>query len=476
MLLPASTSHVSPRSWVAQPGSQAAFLSCPIFEALIEGPRGGGKTDVLLMDYVREVGRGYGQEWRGILFRRTYPELQDVIAKTKKWFPLFFPAARYNRGSHTWVFPSGEELLLRHMRTEDDYLHYHGHAYPWIGWEELTTWPSPDCYTLMMSTSRSSVMGMPRRCRSTTNPYGKGHNWVKMRWNLPGGRMRIIREPGKPARIAIPSRLVENAALMRAEPDYLDKIRAAARNKSQLEAWIDGSWDIVAGGMFDDLWRLDVHCLPAFPLRLIPRGWRVDRSFDWGSSKPFSVGWWAESNGEPLRWNGRLYGTVRGDLIRIGEWYGWSGEPNVGLRMLAVSIADGILEREEAMGIRARVRPGPADASIFDEQNGKSIAGDMAKRSVHWEVADRSSGSRKQGWQQIRTMLDGAHPPKEHDQRRERSGLFVLDTCDQFLRTFPVASRDDRDLDDIDTEIEDHIPDEVRYRVRRQRVLATGAM
>jgi hypothetical protein len=157
--------------------------------------------------------------------------------------------------------------------------------------------------------------------------------------------------------------------------------------------------------MFDDIWDSGRHILPSFPLHKIPKGWHIDRSFDWGSSKPFSVGWWAESNGEPLEYNGVDYGRKRGDLIRIAEWYGWNGNRNEGVRMLAKDIAQGILDREDDLGIAGRVRPGPADTSIFDEENGVSIARDMLSKKVSWEKADKSPGSRKQGWEAIRKML-----------------------------------------------------------------------
>lgn len=459
--------------WAPQRGSQEAFLTCPLFEVLYEGTRGPGKTDCLLMDFAQHCGIGYGREWRGVLFRQTFPQLVDVINKSLKWFPLIFPQAKYNQSSHTWTWPDGEQLLLRQMAKPVDYWNYHGHAYPWIGWEELCNWPTDECYKLMMSCSRSTVRDMPRKYRATTNPYGPGHNWVKARFKLPHRRGQIIRDAraadGKPEppRVAIHGNIYENRILLHAEPDYIDKIRAAARNPSELAAWLHGSWDIVAGGMFDDVWRPAVHVVPSIPLRDIPRGWKIDRSFDWGSSKPFSVGWWAESNGEPMTIRGRQYGTVRGDLFRIAEWYGWTGKRNEGVKMLAGDIATGILDREDDWGIRGRVRPGPADSAIFDEENGNNIARDMEKKGVKWEPADKGPGSRKQGWEQIRKAMSNAMPNKDGSPR-ENPGLWVFDSCDQFLETIPSLTRDDKDLDDVDTDAEDHIADETRYRVRRK--------
>lgn len=462
--------------WTPQPGSQTAFSSCPIFEVLFEGTRGPGKTDSLIFDFAQHVGQGFGNEWRGILFRQTYKQLTDVINKTLKWFPRIFPEAKYNKSDFTWAWPTGEQLLLRHMAKPEDYWNYHGHAYPWIGWEELTNWKDPICYLSMMSCCRSTVVGMPRKIRSTTNPYGKGHNWVKRRWRLPQARFKVIRDSVRdghpePPRVAIHGHIGENKILLHADPGYIDRIRAAARNQAELAAWVYGSWDITSGGMFDDIWRGEKHVVPSVPLDKLPKGWRIDRSFDWGSSKPFSVGWWAESNGEPFEYEGRIYGSIRGDIYRIAEWYGWNGERNEGVKMLATEIAQGIKDRETDWGLRngskSIVKPGPADTSIYDEENGNSIAKDMSALGVKWERADKGPGSRKQGWEQIRKRLKGSLRPKSRGPR-ENKGFFVFDSCVQFVETVPSLPRDDKDLDDVDTNSEDHIADETRYRIRRK--------
>ena len=480
-------------AWAFQPGSQAEFLSCPVYEVLYEGTRGNGKTDALLMSFIRHVGEGWGAEWRGILFRRTYPELQDVIAKSRKWIPRSFPTATYNQSGHVWTFPAGEQLMFRYFQEPEDYWAYHGHSFVWIGWDELTTWPTDEGYKRMFACSRSTVVGMPRMVRATTNPYGVGHNWVKARWRLPIGGERIVGavirdsldRDGKPEppRVAVRGKLDENRILMNADPGYKDRIRASASSAAQLHAWLEDDWDIVAGGMFDDVWDARVHVVPDVPLDLIPAGWHLDRSYDHGQSRPFSVGWWAESNGEPLEYEGRTYGPVRGDLYRVSEWYGWSGQANEGLRMGAPDIARGIRLREVDWGLvrssngnggSSRVQPGAADSSIFDAYDGeKSVAGDMKNAAgITWQPADKGPGSRVQGWQQIRKMLKAAAA-----QPREEPGLFVMERCLQFRRTVPVLPRDDRNPDDVDTEAEDHIGDEVRYRLRyrRRKVTAGGA-
>ena len=487
-------------TWCPQGGSQAAFLSCPLFEVLYEGTRGPGKTDALLMDFAQHCGpdkrtdktqpqvAGWGPEWRGILFRQTYPQLADVIAKTKKWFPMLFPGIQFNESSTTWRWATGEELFLRHMSRESDYWNYHGHQYPWIAFEELTTWADDRCYRKMMSCSRSTVPLMPRKFRSTTNPYGPGHGWVKQRFaltTLPDGKLlhpvqegEVDEETGTtmPPRVAIRGMLSENHILMHADPEYASRIAEAARNEAEKRAWLNGDWDIVAGGMFDDLFFAHRNRIIVEPFD-VPDSWRVDRSFDWGSSAPFSVGWWAESDGSDYRdHEGKWKSSVRGDLFRIAEWYGTNGKPNEGLRMLASEISRGIVEREIRWGLHMRVKPGPADSSIFDVENGNSIAKDMeqmvrvngqAHRGIRWEHADKRPGSRKQGWEQMRKMFSATERPEAGV--REKPGLFIFSTCNHFLSIVPALPRDDKDLDDLDTSSEDHIADESRYRVRFER-------
>lgn len=460
-------------AWAPQVGAQEAFLACPVFECLLEGPRGGGKTDVLLMDFLQHVGRGWGADWRGVLFRRSFPELKDVIAKTKKWFRMIFPSAQYNEAKSTWRFATGEELVLSFIYRSEDYWGWHGQQYPWIAFEELTTWPDDNCYRVMMSCCRSARKGLPKKYRATTNPYGVGHNWVKLRFELPltpGDVVGpVIISEGEPDRATVHSTLGENRVLLSADPEYLDRIRAAARNENELAAWVDGSWDITSGGMFDDIWRVERHVVPDLPAGLIPKSWKIDRSYDHGQSRPFSVGWWAESSGEPIELPGRPpLGVVRGDVFRIFEWYGWTGRPNEGLRLSAADIAEGILDREDEWLLKGRVRSGVADSQIFDKyEPNKSVAGDMKAVGVRWEPSDKGPGSRRQGWEKIRDLLRGAFPGP--DRTREEPGLFVCERCTQWRRTVPSLPRLESDPDDVDTEAEDHVADETRYRVRRKR-------
>lgn len=464
-------------AWAPQAGSQVIFLTCPIFEVLYHSGRGAGKTDSLLMDFAQHVGKGFGVEWRGIIFRKTFPDLEDIINKSLKWFPLIFgESCTYNQTKHVWTWNTGEKLYFAQFERETDYNKYHGHAYPFIGWEELTTYPDDKCYKVMMSCCRSTHPDVPRKYRATTNPSGVGHHWVKLRFNLPGMDGKIISGAANdngdvdPDRLAIRGFLQENKALMEADPNYLQKILASARSASERKAWKTGSWDIVTGGMFDDVWDPDVHILPNFK---IPNTWPIYRSFDWGSSKPFSVGWWAISDGcDVVMPDGSIFSTIPGDRFRIYEWYGCVPfKANKGLVLTNKQITAGIIEREKEWGIYGYVRKGPADGSIFSRHGGETIAEQMAAAvvlkdnkkvpGIRWFAADKSKGSRVAGWQQIRQLLQGAIVKK--GRAREEKGVYVLQRCVDFVRLLPVSPRDPKNSDDIDSDSEDHLQDEVKY-------------
>ncbi len=458
--------------WMPLPGSQQTFLECPIFEALFEGTRGPGKTLTLIMDFAKEVGKGYGKAWRGILFRKTFGDLDDVVRKIEEWMYQLYPGFKFlkSKAEYAAVWPTGEQLSLRHMKDENDYSEYHGHEYPWIGWEELTQWENDKAYKLMMSCCRPPRPGVPCRIRATCNPYGAGHNWVKRRFQLPAMRGKVVREPGTRARVAVHGTLSENFILLHSAPEYLLQLREAARNPAEEAAWLYGSWDVTAGGMIDDLWDSHIHVLDPIAPENIPNGWTITRAYDHGQSSPFACGWFLESNGEAMNLNGRLVGNVRGDIILWNEWYGTTGRPNEGVRKAASKIGEGICDREEEWNLRGegwcRIKPGPADTEIFNkasDRHGRCPADDMEDEGVDWERADKSAGSRKRGWEMLRTYLENAIP--NPDGYREKAGFFVCINCVWWLELCPPMPRDDADLDEVPDSYEDHAADMTRYRL-----------
>jgi hypothetical protein len=443
--------------WAPQP-KQIDLIECPIEDVLFGGARGGGKTDGLLGDWATHA-EDYAQAARGIFFRKSYPELEEVERRCHEIFPAF--GAHWQATKRTWLWPNKATLRLRYLERDSEADLYQGHSYTWVGWDELGNWPTPTGVDKLRACLRSPH-GVPCVTRGSANPGGVGHNWVKARYIDPAPAMtpfwtedRVGDTTIRVQRCFIPATLEDNAILMTNDPSYWQRVVAAAGgNEALVKAWRFGLWDIVAGGMLDDLWNAGVHVVEPFD---IPRGWRIRRAFDWGSSAPFSCGWWAQSDGEtPVGPHRRVY--PRHTRFRIAELYGWNGKPNEGLRLSNTDIAKRIKALEDDAPFKGRVQPGPADTQIFDVTNGASIAADMAVHGIRWVPAQKGPGSRRQGAQQIRKLLQaGRQWPMEEP------GLFVFSTCRQFLRTVPVIPRDKLDADDVDSNSEDHIYDEMRY-------------
>lgn len=476
--------------WSPLAGSQAMAMTAPCHHILYEGSRGPGKTDAQLMFFRSKVGVGYGAHWRGIIFDREYKNLDDLIAKSLRWYPQFRDGARFlqSRADYKWVWPTGEELFIRQIKRPTDYWKYHGQEFAFIGWNELTKFPTSELYDAMMSCNRSSFLPLehspdlnnplpeiPLVVFSTSNPYGPGHGWVKRRFIDPAPPGKIIKttrnvfnprtqkeEEVTKTQVRLFGSYRENRFL---SPEYVAELEGI-RDANKRKAWLHGDWNIIAGGALDDLWTEHIHIVPRFQ---VPASWRIDRSFDWGSSKPFSVGWWCLANGEEARLpDGRIFCPPKGSLIRIAEWYGSNqNETNVGLFMAARTIAKGIAVIESQLvshnWILRPVSAGPADNAIFNEERREegrvdSIAKDMEAEGIRWERSNKNPGSRKLGLQLIRDRLENALTG-------EAEALYFMDHCRTAISQLPVLPRDPDDSDDVDTEAEDHCYDEVRYRV-----------
>lgn len=473
--------------WQPLPGSQAVIMACPCDHILYEGTRGPGKTDAQLMFYRKHVGLGYGRFWRGVIFDREYKNLDDLVAKSMRWYPLFEDGAKFHasKADYRWVWPTGEELLFRQVKRQSDYWGYHGQEFPFIGWNELSKYPTSELYDAMMSCNRTSFLPqenplpdgtilprIPLVVFSTTNPYGAGHNWVKAKFIdvAPAGKVvrKTIevfnpqtqrREPLTTTQVRIFGSYKENRYL---DPKYVAELESI-KDKNKRRAWLWGDWDIVAGGALDDVWDESVIVKPRFK---IPAGWKIDRSMDWGSSHPFSIGWWAEANGEEVTLpNFQTWNPPKGTLIRIHEWYGTEElGTNKGLKLSAADVAKGIKRVEEELRnggwISTTPSPGPADNQIFEvrEKESDTIAKKMQDQGITWNRSDKSAGSRKNGLQLVRDRLEASI-------RNEGPGLYFMDHLTASKATLPVIPRDEDDPDDVDTSAEDHVYDDVRYRV-----------
>lgn len=433
--------------WQPQEGPQSALVACPIFEVFFGGARGGGKTDGSLGDWLQHSNQ-YGQAAVGVFFRRKLRQLSEVIARSKQIFkPL---GGRYNEQKSEWTMANGARLLFRYLERDRDAEEYQGHNYTRVYIEEVTNFPSASPINLLRATLRSAT-GVPVGMRLTGNPGGPGHNWVKARYIDPDPRgYRVIEESEvievdgveqtvSLARVFIPSKLGDNHLLMKNDPTYVLRLRQAG-SEALVKAWLGGNWDIIDGAFFDE-WNSQ-HVLSLDWLDLVPKRALKFRSFDWGSAKPFSCGWYCLSDG--------TWGLPKDALIKYREWYG-AKAPNVGLKMGADLVAAGILEREKAAG--DYISYGIADPSIFIRNGGPSIAETMLMKGCSWRPGDNK---RKPGAEVLRQRLVG---------QGGRPMIYFLECCEDTIRTIPTLQHDEKDPEDVDTEAEDHAYDETRYAV-----------
>ena len=293
----------------------------------------------------------------------------------------------------------------------------------------------------------------PKRIYLTCNPGGQGHAWVK--------RLFIDRrfnENEKPEEYRFIQALVtDNKALMKAQPEYLDQLKSLPPKKRK--AWLEGDWNIYEGQIFEDFReepdmvaaeeaglnltaeelkreRRFTHVIEPFE---IPKDWTICRSFDWGYNKPFSVGWWA------VDYNGTVY--------RILELYGCTETPNEGVKWTPAQLFAEVQRIEsEHRWLKGKKIRGVADPAIWDAQYGESIAETAMKYQVFFEKGDHE---RLPGWMQIhyRFMFDEHGLPM----------MYIFSNCRAFIRTIPTLQYDEHKPEDLDTDGEDHVADEVRY-------------
>ena len=252
-----------------QAGPQSDFLSCPADEIFYGGARGGGKSHGILLDFCKHAFE-HGENVSGILFRRTYPELEDLQNKAHKIFPYL--KAIWRAQARQWIFPSGASLKMRYLSNEDTANNYIGHEYTWMGFDQLDLWPKQNTVDKLKANLRNPY-GIPSRMVATGNPGGVGHNWIKERYIDPAKPRTLITTENGSTRCFIPAKVTDNKILLDADPKYIDRLKESGP-EWLVRAWLDGDWDIVAGGMFDDVWKRDVHVLEPFE---IPNHWRVDR-------------------------------------------------------------------------------------------------------------------------------------------------------------------------------------------------------
>ena len=346
-----------------------------------------------------------------------------------------------------WVTPSGGRLWFSYLDIEEDVLRYQGLAFTWIGFDELTQWPTPFAWNYLRSRLRTASSDLPIYMRATTNPGGRGHHWVKKMFidPAPAGKTfwatdietnETLKYPsghskeGEPLfkRRFIPARLFDNPYLAE-QGDYESMLLSLP--EQQRRQLLDGDWDIKEGAAFTEFNR-DIHVIEPFD---IPTAWTKFRSCDYGYGSKSAVLWFAISPDEQLIVYRELYVS----------------------KVLATDLADMILEVEQNDGT---ISYGTLDSSLWHRRGdtGPSLAEQMIQRGCRWRPSDRSKGSRIAGKNEIHRRL-------QVDEFTEEPRLVFFNNCVNTVSQLPSIPLDKKNPEDVDTQSEDHLYDALRYGI-----------
>lgn len=421
---------------------QAVALNTAATEVLYGGSAGGGKSFLMRISAITWCTAIPGLQV--YLFRRISPDLiKNHMEGPKGFRNMLIPwteSGLVRIVEDEIRFWNKSKIYLCHCKEEKDMFKYQGAEIHVLMIDELTHF-TDTIYRFLRGRLRMVGIKLPENYKGLfprilcgSNPGNIGHLWVKKAF-IDGAVPLAVRQMGDDEggmkRQFIPARLEDNPSLLVDDPLYRAKLRGLG-SEALVKAMEKGDWDVIAGAFFD-CWDRNKHVIKPFP---IPKHWVRFGSFDWGSAKPFSMGWWAVSDGHRLP-DGRYIPT--GALVRYREWYGAS-DANVGLKKTAEEIADGIKERENDEKIDYRI----ADPACWKVDGGPSIAERMFKQKVLFRQADNG---RVNGWDQVRDRLKG---------NDDIPMLYFFENCMDSIRTLPAMQHDDVRVEDIDTEGEDH--------------------
>ncbi len=397
------------------------------------------------------------------LFRR----IRDDLVKNHMEGPKGFRALLAGLQNEGWVeivedeirFWNGSKIYLCHCKDAKDVYKYQGAEIHVLLIDELTHFLEP-MYRFLRNRVRMVGITLPKqyegkfpRILCGGNPGNVGHLFVKQTFVDAATEFethKVPPEEGGMLRQFIPAKLDDNPSMAQDDPGYEGRLSGLG-SKALVKAMRDGDWNVIEGAFFDT-WETNKHAIRPFT---IPKDWLRFRSMDWGFASPFSIGWWAVCPDDLIHeyHDGTQVFIPRGAIIRYREWYGCpDGKQNIGLRLTADIVADGIKEREED----EKIEYGVIDPAAFAHTNGPSVAERMMSRGVMFRKADNTRVSPQKGalggWDMVRTRLNGENPM-----------LYVFNTCTHFIRTVPIMQHDPDRPEDMMTDLEDHVSDETRY-------------
>jgi hypothetical protein len=426
------------------PGPQTEFLASTEQEVLYGGSAGGGKSYSLVADPVRYLNNPNA---RMLLVRRSTEELRELISVSKQLYPKAIPGIKFMERDKTWVAPSGATLWMSYLDRDDDVMRYQGQAFNWIGFDELTQWPTPYPWNYMRSRLRTTkASGLPLYMRATSNPGGPGHQWVKKTfidpntpnkafWATDADSGEIICWPkghskeGQPLfrRRFIPATLFDNPYLAE---DGMYEANLLSLPEHQRRQLLEGDWDINEGAAFPEFNRKQ-HVIEPYD---IPNSWAKFRACDYGYGSHTGVVWIAVTPAEQLVVYREMYVS----------------------KVTATDLADMILEAEDG----EKIRYGVLDSSLWHNRGdtGPSLAEQMIMKGCRWRPSDRSRGSRVAGKNELHRRL-------QVDEFTEEPRLVFFNNCTNTISQLPALPLDKNNPEDVDTNAEDHLYDALRYGV-----------
>lgn len=386
----------------------------------------------------------YGKRFNAVFFRKEMPQQDDLVERAKEiYLPL---GAKWREQSKMFNMPRGGRVRFRPLESIQDAEKYQGQSLTDAAVEEAGNYPVPNPIDRLNGVLRSAT-GVPTQLLLTGNPGGPGQGWIKQRYidPAPMGLKILTRDLPNGAThryVFIPSKVQNNAILLHNDPEYINRLYLVG-SPQLVRAWLEGDWNAVEGAFFPEFSTARHVVVP----QELPPQWTRFRAMDWGSAKPFSVGWYAVAEGD-------FGGFQRGALIKYREWYGMAEQVNTGLKLTAEEVAAGVVKRE----VKGEVKYGVIDPSAYTADGGPSIAERMAKAGALFYRADNkrtASAGALGGWDMLRHRFKGDGDGN--------AMIFFFNTCIHTIRTIPLLQHDDTRPEDLDSDGEDHAADETRY-------------
>lgn len=446
--------------WEPAAGPQTTFLTCPYYEVFYGGAAGGGKSDCLLVD---ALGQAHLPGYRALLLRRTFPELRELIDRSKALYPAVTGGkARYRGDEKVWTFPSGARIEFGYLNHEDDMLRYQGQQYAWVGFDELTHFDERAYFYVLSRVRAPSSSEITCYVRATSNPGGRGHGWVKARFvdPAPDGNVPLHDPVTGTTRIYIPSRLKDNPHLF--NTDYGKRLLALP--EADRKALLEGRWDAYEGSVFTLVpgihrisWREFMARHETDKPGQIPDGWRRFRTMDWGLARPYACHWYA------VDYDGTAY--VYRERYGVKTEADGKFKPDVGNRLepskVGEMIANVEADADEAIAL-GWTGPDLFTSGRADVSAGIKIYEHFLKHGVVFTPWTAGPGSRRAKKAAFHERLYYEKNPETGEIVTPPGIVFIEEECPHAIRTIQALEYDKAlGGEDVDTSMEDHCYDGV---------------